>query len=135
MAQTKAFIVHCTIRNTFAKVKITLSYISIVQSILSYSKIIIIFLFASLGVSSVFYVVAFISFVQLMICCVAEYQRLKQPSFLRACRITTQKFLYFVVFLAAILRGAYFTTPVSLSLKVNFPLYQTCKFSLLLLFI
>lgn len=66
----------------------------------------------SAGISSVFYFVAFISLVQLMICIIAEYQRLKQPSFLRACRLTTQKLLYFFVFIASVLRGAYFTTPV-----------------------
>lgn len=53
--------------------------------------------------------------IQLLICCVAEYQRLKQPSFLRAFRLTTQKLLYFVVFIAALLRGAYFTTPVRIT--------------------
>lgn len=66
-----------------------------------------------IGVSSVFYFVAVLSIVQLLICCVAEYQRLKQPSVLGALRLTTQKLLYFVVFMAALLRGAYFTTPVS----------------------
>lgn len=66
-----------------------------------------------LGISSVFYFVAIVSLIQLLICIVSEYQRLKQPSFLRACRLTTQKLLYFVVFVAALLRGAYFTTPVS----------------------
>lgn len=65
------------------------------------------------GISSVFYFVAIVSLIQLLICIVSEYQRLKQPSFLRACRLTTQKLLYFVVFIAALLRGAYFTTPVS----------------------
>lgn len=66
------------------------------------------------GLSSVFYFVAALSIVQLLICCVAEYQRLKRPSLLGAFRLTTQKLLYFVVFVAALLRGAYFTTPVSL---------------------
>lgn len=66
------------------------------------------------GISSVFYFVAIVSLIQLLICIVSEYQRLKQPSFLRACRLTTQKLLYFVVFIAALLRGAYFTTPVRL---------------------
>lgn len=51
--------------------------------------------------------------IQLLICCVAEYQRLKQPSLIRAIRITTQKLLYFVIFIAALLRGCYFTAPVS----------------------
>lgn len=65
------------------------------------------------GISSIFYFVALVSLVQLFICIVAEYQRLKQPSMLRACRVTTQKMLYFMVFVAASIRGAYFTTPVS----------------------
>lgn len=65
------------------------------------------------GVSSIFYFVALFSLIQLLICIIAEYQRLKRPSIVRACRITAQKLLYFIVFLAAVLRGAYFTTPVS----------------------
>lgn len=69
------------------------------------------------GISSVFYCVALFSLIQLMICIVAEYQRLKRPSIVRACRITAQKLLYFIVFLAALLRGAYFTTPVSVQKK------------------
>lgn len=75
------------------------------------------FYFLSTGVSSVFYFVAIVSLIQLLVCIVSEHQRLKQPSFLRACRLTTQKLLYFVVFIAALLRGAYFTTPVSLTFK------------------
>lgn len=85
------------------------------------------------GISSVFYFVAFISLVQLMICIIAEYQRLKQPSFLRACRLTTQKLLYFFVFIASVLRGAYFTTPetlqpawVSYLMSAYYPLVMTC---------
>lgn len=46
-------------------------------------------------------------------CIVAEWQKMKAPSFLRACRVTTQKVLYFIVFLASLIRGAYFTSPVS----------------------
>lgn len=65
------------------------------------------------GISTVFYFVALVSVIQLFICIIAEYQRLKQPSILRACRLTTQKVLYFMVFVAASLRGAFFTTPVS----------------------
>lgn len=76
-------------------------------------QVILILSFFVVGVSSVFYFVAALSIVQLFICCVAEYQRSKQPSVLRAFRLTTQKLLYFVVFVAALLRGAYFTTPVS----------------------
>lgn len=83
--------------------------------------------------SAIFYVVAFISLVQLLICCFAEYKRLKNPSFLKACRITTQKFLYFVVFLASLLRAAYFTQPESVQpswayylMSAYYPLLMTC---------
>lgn len=84
-----------------------------------------------LGVSAIFYVVAFISLVQLLICCFAEYKRLKNPSFLKACRITTQKFLYFVVFLASLLRATYFTQPESAQwayylMSAYYPLLMTC---------
>jgi von Hippel-Lindau disease tumor supressor len=83
----------------------------------------------------VFYVVALISLVQLLICCFAEYKRLKQPSFLKAFRITTQKFLYFVVFIASLLRAAYFcfTQPESAQpawtyylMSAYYPLLMTC---------
>lgn len=74
------------------------------------------------GVSTVFYFVALFSIVQLLICIIAEYQRMKQPSLLAACRISTQKLLYFVVFVAATLRGAYFTTPVGV-LKIIFKIW------------
>ncbi|XP_055372274.1 uncharacterized protein LOC129606162 [Condylostylus longicornis] len=86
------------------------------------------------GISSVFYFVALISLIQLLICIVAEYQRLKQPSILRACRITTQKLLYFVIFIAALVRGAYFTTPEALQpgwavtlMSAYYPLLMTCS--------
>ncbi|EDW12222.1 uncharacterized protein LOC6576794 [Drosophila mojavensis] len=85
------------------------------------------------GISTVFYVVALVSVIQLLICIVAEYQRLKQPSILRACRITTQKLLYFMVFVASSLRGAYFTTPLDLQpqwavtlMSAYYPLLMTC---------
>jgi hypothetical protein len=42
----------------------------------------------------------------------------KHPSLLKACRITTQKLLYFLVFVASLLRGTYFAAPVSL--KIHF---------------
>ncbi|XP_031632327.1 uncharacterized protein LOC116346426 isoform X2 [Contarinia nasturtii] len=83
------------------------------------------------SVSSVFYFVAALSIIQLFICCKSEYKRLKQPSLLQAIRITTQKLLYFVVFIAASLRGAYFTTPEGLQpkwvLSAYYPLLLTCS--------
>uniref|UniRef100_A0A0K8TT33 Putative the ring-variant domain is a c4hc3 zinc-finger like motif found in a number of cellular n=1 Tax=Tabanus bromius TaxID=304241 RepID=A0A0K8TT33_TABBR len=85
------------------------------------------------GISTVFYFVALISVIQLLICIVAEYQRLKQPTILRACRVTTQKLLYFVVFIAALLRAAYFTKPEVLQpgwantlMSAYYPLLMTC---------
>ncbi|KAK0082492.1 hypothetical protein PV325_010287 [Microctonus aethiopoides] len=61
--------------------------------------------------ATMFFVLAFICLTQLIMCIVAEWQKMKAPSFLRACRVTTQKVLYFIVFLASIVRGAYFTAP------------------------
>ncbi|XP_033224892.1 uncharacterized protein LOC117177910 [Belonocnema kinseyi] len=63
--------------------------------------------------ASMFFILAFVCLIQLVMCIVAEWQRMKAPSFLRACRVTTQKVLYFVVFLASIIRGAYFTSPTA----------------------
>ncbi|EFX88912.1 hypothetical protein DAPPUDRAFT_304763 [Daphnia pulex] len=65
------------------------------------------------GFASVFLLVAATSLIQLFICIHAEYARLKTPSFFKACRITNQKFLYILVFLAALLRGLYFAYPAS----------------------
>lgn len=67
--------------------------------------------------SSVFYMLALICFVQLIMCIIAEWQRMKMPSLIKACRITTQKLLYFLVFLASILRGVYFTSPASMEYR------------------
>merc|ERR1719412_1867145 len=62
--------------------------------------------------ASIFYLLALTSLIQLAMCIHAEYLRMKKnPSVLRACRVTTQKFLYFLVFLASVLRGAYFAAP------------------------
>lgn len=65
--------------------------------------------------ASIFFLLALTSLIQLVMCIHAEYLRMKKnPSVLKACRITTQKFLYFLVFLASVLRGAYFAAPVML---------------------
>ncbi|XP_078044438.1 uncharacterized protein LOC144473926 [Augochlora pura] len=61
--------------------------------------------------ATIFFMLAFICLIQLIMCIVAEWQKMKAPSFLRACRVTTQKVLYFIVFLASLIRGAYFTSP------------------------
>ncbi|XP_037297374.1 uncharacterized protein LOC115452577 isoform X4 [Manduca sexta] len=62
-------------------------------------------------IGGVFLLVAFVCAVQLTICIVTEYRRLKAPTFLRACKVTTQKMLYLVAFLASLIRGAYFVSP------------------------
>lgn len=61
--------------------------------------------------ATIFFLVALVCLVQLIMSIIAEWQRMKTPSIIRACRITTQKLLYFVVFLASAIRGAYFTSP------------------------
>ncbi|KAB0803361.1 hypothetical protein PPYR_00331 [Photinus pyralis] len=63
------------------------------------------------GIGGVFLLIALVSTIQLLMCIVSEYQRLKTPTFLKACKITTQKLLYFLTFLASAIRGAYFTSP------------------------
>ncbi|XP_041974823.1 uncharacterized protein LOC121730069 [Aricia agestis] len=62
-------------------------------------------------IGGVFLAVAFVCAMQLTVCIVTEYRRLKAPTFLRACKLTTQKMLYFVAFLASLIRGAYFVSP------------------------
>ncbi|CAB3383962.1 Hypothetical predicted protein [Cloeon dipterum] len=61
--------------------------------------------------ASIFFFLALVCLIQLVMCIAAEFQKMKTPSLWRACRITTQKLLYIVVFLATIIRGAYFTSP------------------------
>ncbi|XP_063982222.1 uncharacterized protein LOC135165145 [Diachasmimorpha longicaudata] len=63
--------------------------------------------------ATMFFILAFVCLMQLVMCIVAEWQRMKAPSFWRACRVTTQKVLYFIVFLASVIRGAYFTSPAA----------------------
>ncbi|CAH4023745.1 unnamed protein product [Pieris brassicae] len=62
-------------------------------------------------IGGVFLAVSFVCAVQLTLCIVTEYRRLKVPNFLRACKVTTQKMLYLVAFLASLIRGAYFISP------------------------
>uniref|UniRef100_A0A1B6C8I6 Uncharacterized protein n=2 Tax=Clastoptera arizonana TaxID=38151 RepID=A0A1B6C8I6_9HEMI len=66
-----------------------------------------------IGFASVYFTLALVCSIQLVMCIVAEYQRMKGASLIGACRITTQKLLYFVVLLACILRGTYFTSPTA----------------------
>lgn len=71
------------------------------------------------GIGGLFMMIALVCAIQLVMCILSEYQRLKAPTFLKACRITTQKLLYFVTFLASAIRGAYFMSPVSSNIIVN----------------
>ncbi|XP_050727359.1 uncharacterized protein LOC127004082 isoform X2 [Eriocheir sinensis] len=68
--------------------------------------------------ATVFYLIAAVSLAQLVVCVRAEYMRQKAPSLRRACRVTTQKMLYVITFVAATLRGAYFSSPANADLKL-----------------
>ncbi|XP_045130701.1 uncharacterized protein LOC123515882 [Portunus trituberculatus] len=68
--------------------------------------------------ATVFYLIAAVSLAQLVVCVRAEYMRQKTPSLRRACRVTTQKMLYVITFVAATLRGAYFSSPANADLKL-----------------
>ncbi|XP_076064970.1 uncharacterized protein LOC143039006 isoform X2 [Oratosquilla oratoria] len=61
--------------------------------------------------ATVFYLIGVVSFVQLVVCIRAEYARMKAPSLRQALNVTTQKMLYFIILVAATLRGAYFSSP------------------------
>ncbi|XP_022902573.2 uncharacterized protein [Onthophagus taurus] len=63
------------------------------------------------AIGGLFLLVALVCAIQLVMCIVFEYRRLKAPTFLKACKITTQKLLYFVTFLASAIRGGYFLSP------------------------
>ncbi|XP_060536212.1 uncharacterized protein LOC132708106 [Cylas formicarius] len=65
------------------------------------------------GIGGVFIFIALICAIQLIMCIISEYQRMKAPSLLRACKITTQKMIYLVICLAGLIRGAYFIFPES----------------------
>lgn len=61
------------------------------------------------GFATVFYAIALISVIQLILCIRSEFCRMKKPVFLAACRVTTQKAIYMVICLASIIRGIYFS--------------------------
>lgn len=69
--------------------------------------------------ATIFYIIACVCLAQLVVCVRAEYQRLKAPSLRRACRITTQKMLYIIIFIGAALRGAYFSSPDNADLPLS----------------
>ncbi|XP_071529516.1 uncharacterized protein [Panulirus ornatus] len=68
--------------------------------------------------ATVFYLIAVVSLAQLVVCIRAEYMKQKTPSLRRACRVTTQKMLYIITFVAATLRGAYFSSPLNADLML-----------------
>merc|ERR1712223_532700 len=61
--------------------------------------------------SSIFSLMALTSLIQLGMCIHSEYLRQKSPSCWKACRVTTQKVLYFLTFVASSLRAIYFASP------------------------
>ncbi|XP_018579999.1 uncharacterized protein LOC108917739 [Anoplophora glabripennis] len=65
------------------------------------------------GIGGVFFFIGIVCAIQLIMCIIAEYTKLKAPTFLKACKITTQKVIYFVICLASLIRGAYFIFPES----------------------
>ncbi|XP_044744663.1 uncharacterized protein LOC123306635 [Coccinella septempunctata] len=65
------------------------------------------------GIGGVFFLVALVCAIQLIMCILSEYHRLKTPTLLKACRVTTQKCIYLVICLASLIRGAYFMSPDS----------------------
>lgn len=68
--------------------------------------------------ATVFYLIAAVSLAQLVVCVRAEYSRQKTPNLRRACRVTNQKLLYVITFIAATLRGAYFSSPANADLTL-----------------
>jgi von Hippel-Lindau disease tumor supressor len=89
--------------------------------------------------ASIFYVICAVTLLQLVCCIRAEFRRMKTPSLLRACRITTQKALYVLVFMASASRAFYFsmeTTSLNWAsnlLNAYYPIILT-GFSLLVCF-
>lgn len=66
-----------------------------------------------LAIGGIFFVISLVCAIQLMMCIISEYSRLKAPNLVNACKVTTQKLIYFVTCLASFIRGAYFIFPVS----------------------
>merc|ERR1711936_483654 len=61
--------------------------------------------------SSIFSLMSLTSLIQLGMCIHSEYLRQKTPSIWKSLRVTTQKMLYFLTFLASSLRAIYFASP------------------------
>lgn len=69
--------------------------------------------------ASIFYLIGFVSFIQLLVCVRFEYIRMKTPNLRKACTVTTQKMLYVITFVASVLRGAYFSSPSHADLPLS----------------
>ncbi|XP_076360124.1 uncharacterized protein LOC143252215 isoform X4 [Tachypleus tridentatus] len=52
-----------------------------------------------------------------LLCVKSEYGRMKSPSMLKACQITTQKALYILICIATSIRGFYFSSPENAALQ------------------
>ncbi|KAK3856411.1 hypothetical protein Pcinc_037263, partial [Petrolisthes cinctipes] len=81
--------------------------------------------------ATVFYLIAAVSLAQLVVCVKAEYSKQKTPSLRRACRVTTQKMLYVITFVAATLRGAYFSSPANADLMLA-PTFMSAFYPIIL---
>ncbi|XP_045610134.1 uncharacterized protein [Procambarus clarkii] len=81
--------------------------------------------------ATVFYLISVVSLAQLVVCIRAEYMKQKTPSLRRACRVTTQKLLYVITFVAATLRGVYFSSPSNADLMLA-PSFRSAFYPIIL---
>nr|XP_006820411.1 PREDICTED: uncharacterized protein LOC102810141 [Saccoglossus kowalevskii] len=56
----------------------------------------------------IFFLLCAVSFTQLVLCIKSSFSKMDKPSLSKACRVTTQKLLYALVFFATFSRGLYF---------------------------
>ncbi|XP_022085187.1 uncharacterized protein LOC110976320 isoform X2 [Acanthaster planci] len=94
--------------------------------------------FVAFGI--IFYLLSTCCTIQLILCIQSDFSRLKNPSFQKALKVTTQKLLYFLVIIAALSRALYFSlqrylpeTWASNMLSMYYPLLLSC-FSLVVCF-
>ncbi|XP_038063823.1 uncharacterized protein LOC119734397 isoform X2 [Patiria miniata] len=88
----------------------------------------------------IFYLLSICCTIQLILCIQSDFRRLKNPSFQKALRVTTQKLLYVLVIIAALSRALYFSLQPYLSetwasnmMSMYYPLLLSC-FSLVVCF-
>lgn len=67
--------------------------------------------------STIFYIICATSLIQLILCVKSEFSRMKSPSVLQACKVTTQKALYLLICIATAIRGFYFSSPENANLR------------------